>query len=240
MATIHLSNISLPERRFVKSSRVIRLKSRFLKTMKPRGQRIHRRKHVGKPPLNTCFWTNQMGRRTLPGAQTSENNQSWDVTLFHVTDELTDVRRGKRHPKLSWYLRLVVRHKPKVFCTLLCMGKGATLSRFLSHARLGVSLQTHVSIYIYTCTCIYIYIYILERNWKRTCTLVSANLARCLFGGFSFHGLKKLKVGDSWIHSTAQRKEHSKTEFEKRQLEEKSKESETFSGRKFSPAAKDG
>jgi len=29
-----------------------------------------------------------------------------------------------------------------------------------------------------------------------------------LFGGFSFHGLKKLKVGDSSIHSTAQRKEH--------------------------------
>jgi len=36
-----------------------------------------------------------------------------------------------------------------------------------------------------------------------------------LFGGFSFHGLKNLKVGDSSIHSTAQRKEHSKTEFEK-------------------------
>jgi len=39
-----------------------------------------------------------------------------------------------------------------------------------------------------------------------------------LFGGFSFHGLKKLKVGDSWIHSTAQRKEYSKTEFEKREF----------------------
>jgi hypothetical protein len=39
-----------------------------------------------------------------------------------------------------------------------------------------------------------------------------------LFGGFSFHGLKKLKVGDSWIHSTAQGKEHSKTEFEKREF----------------------
>jgi len=39
-----------------------------------------------------------------------------------------------------------------------------------------------------------------------------------LYGGFSFHGLKKLKVGDSWIHSTAQRKEHSKTEFEKREF----------------------
>ena len=39
-----------------------------------------------------------------------------------------------------------------------------------------------------------------------------------LFGGFSFGGLKKLKGGDSWIHSTAQRKEHSKTEFEKREL----------------------
>jgi len=39
-----------------------------------------------------------------------------------------------------------------------------------------------------------------------------------LFGGFSFHGLKKLKVGDSWIHSTAQSKEHSKLEFEKREF----------------------
>jgi len=28
-----------------------------------------------------------------------------------------------------------------------------------------------------------------------------------LFGGFSFRGLKKLKGGDSWIHSTAQRKD---------------------------------
>jgi len=39
-----------------------------------------------------------------------------------------------------------------------------------------------------------------------------------LFGGFSFHDLKKLKVGDSSIHSTAQSKEHSKTEFEKREF----------------------
>ena len=37
-----------------------------------------------------------------------------------------------------------------------------------------------------------------------------------LFGGFSFHGLNNLKMGDSLIHSTAQRKEHSKTEFENR------------------------
>jgi len=57
-----------------------------------------------------------------------------------------------------------------------------------------------------------------------------------LFGGFSFHGLKKLKEGDSWIHSAAQRKEHSKTEFEKREFWEKFEESETFSGSKFSPA----
>jgi len=39
-----------------------------------------------------------------------------------------------------------------------------------------------------------------------------------LFGGFSFHGLKNQKVGDSRIRSTAQRKEHSKTEFEKREF----------------------
>ena len=38
-----------------------------------------------------------------------------------------------------------------------------------------------------------------------------------LFGGSSFRCLKKLKEGDSWIHSTAQRKEHSKTEFEKKE-----------------------
>jgi len=52
-----------------------------------------------------------------------------------------------------------------------------------------------------------------------------------LFEGFSFHGLKKLMVGDSWIHSTAQRKEHSKMEFErkkfeKREFQEKFEESE--------------
>jgi len=56
-----------------------------------------------------------------------------------------------------------------------------------------------------------------------------------LFGGFSFHGFKKLKEGDSWIHSAAQRKEHSKTEFEKREFWEKFEESETLSGSKFSP-----
>ena len=39
-----------------------------------------------------------------------------------------------------------------------------------------------------------------------------------LFGGFFFHCLQKLKGGDSWIHSTAQRKEHSKTEFKKREF----------------------
>ena len=39
-----------------------------------------------------------------------------------------------------------------------------------------------------------------------------------LFGGFSFCGLKNLK---GWIHeSTAQRKEHSKTEFGKKNSEE--------------------
>jgi len=38
------------------------------------------------------------------------------------------------------------------------------------------------------------------------------------------------------MHSTAQRKEHSKTEFEKREFEEKFEESETFSGSKFSRA----
>jgi len=49
-----------------------------------------------------------------------------------------------------------------------------------------------------------------------------------LFGGFSFRGLKKLKGGDSWIHSIAKKKEHSKTEFGKKNSEEKFGESETF------------
>jgi len=55
-----------------------------------------------------------------------------------------------------------------------------------------------------------------------------------LFGGFSFRCLKKLKGGDSWIHSTAQRKEHSKTEFEKKNSENEFGESETFYRSKFS------
>jgi len=49
-------------------------------------------------------------------------------------------------------------------------------------------------------------------------TFTAQMAAPGLVGGFSFHGLKKLKVGDSWIHSTAQRKEHSKMEFEKREF----------------------
>ena len=57
-----------------------------------------------------------------------------------------------------------------------------------------------------------------------------------LFGGFSFHDLKKLNGGDSWIHSTAQRKEHSKTEFGKKDSEKKFGESETFYRGKFSRA----
>jgi len=45
-----------------------------------------------------------------------------------------------------------------------------------------------------------------------------------LFGGFSFRGLKNLKEGDSWFHS----KEHSKTEFRKKNSVKKFGESETF------------
>ena len=45
-----------------------------------------------------------------------------------------------------------------------------------------------------------------------------------IFWGFSFRDLEKLKGGDSWIHS----KEHSKTEFRKKKLEQKFWESETF------------
>jgi len=57
-----------------------------------------------------------------------------------------------------------------------------------------------------------------------------------LFGGFYFRGLKNLKGGESWIHSTAQRKEHSKMEFGKKNSEEKFGESETFYRSKFSRA----
>jgi hypothetical protein len=57
-----------------------------------------------------------------------------------------------------------------------------------------------------------------------------------LFGGFPFRGLKKLKWGDSGIHSTAQRKEHSKTEFGKKNSKKKFGESETVYRSKLSRA----
>ena len=60
--------------------------------------------------------------------------------------------------------------------------------------------------------------------------------AQGLFGGFSFRGLKKLKGGNPWIHSTAQRKEHSKTEFGKKNSEDEFGKSETFYRSKFNPA----
>jgi len=67
-------------------------------------------------------------------------------------------------------------------------------------------------------------------------TSTAQSTAQGLFGGFSFRCLKKLKGGDSWIHSTAQRKEHSKTEFEKKNSENEFGESETFYRSKFSRA----
>jgi len=57
--------------------------------------------------------------------------------------------------------------------------------------------------------------------------------APSLFGGFSLRDLKKLKGRDSWIHSTAQRKEHSKTEFGKKNSENEFEESQTFYRSKF-------
>ena len=54
-----------------------------------------------------------------------------------------------------------------------------------------------------------------------------------LNGGFSFRGLKKLKWGNLSIHSTAQRKEHSKTEFGKKI---DFRQTETFYRSKFSRA----
>ena len=51
-----------------------------------------------------------------------------------------------------------------------------------------------------------------------------------LFRGFSFRGFEELKEGDSWINTTAQRKEpgkeQSKTEFGKKNSEEKFGESD--------------
>jgi len=65
-------------------------------------------------------------------------------------------------------------------------------------------------------------------------TSIAQVTAPGLFGGFSFRGLKKPKGGDH--HSTAQRKEHCKTEFGKKNSEKKFGESETFYRSKFSPA----
>jgi len=67
-------------------------------------------------------------------------------------------------------------------------------------------------------------------------TSTAQSTAPNLFGGFSFRCLKKLKGGDSRIHSTDQRKEHSKTEFEKKNSENEFRESETFYRSKFSRA----
>ena len=65
-----------------------------------------------------------------------------------------------------------------------------------------------------------------QRSYTDTC--FAQVTAPGLFGGFSFRGLNKLKGGNSWIHSTAQRKEHSKTEFGKKNSENEFGESETF------------
>ena len=81
-------------------------------------------------------------------------------------------------------------------------------------------------------------------SWRyRKVTLIPPPLKRppkaslgLLFGGYSFRCLKKLKGGDSWIHSTVQRKEHSKTEFEKKNSENEFGESETFYRSKCSDA----
>ena len=73
-----------------------------------------------------------------------------------------------------------------------------------------------------------------QRSYTDTCT--AQGTTPSLFGGFSFRGLKKPKGGNSWIHSTAQRKEHSKTEFGKKNFENEFGESETFYQSKFSPA----
>jgi len=67
-----------------------------------------------------------------------------------------------------------------------------------------------------------------QRSYTDTCT--AQVTAPGFFGGFSFRGLKKLKGGNSWIHSAAQRKEHSKTEFGKKHSENEFGESETFTG----------
>ena len=67
-------------------------------------------------------------------------------------------------------------------------------------------------------------------------TSTTQSTAPGLFGGFSFRCSKKLKGGDSWIHSTAQRKEHSETELEKKNSKNEFGESKTFYRSKFSRA----
>jgi len=67
-------------------------------------------------------------------------------------------------------------------------------------------------------------------------TLTAQVTAPGLFGGFPFRGLKKLKGGDLWIHSTAQKKERSETKFGQKNSEKKFGESETFYRSKSSPA----
>jgi len=73
-----------------------------------------------------------------------------------------------------------------------------------------------------------------QESYNDTSTTQSA--AQGLFGGFSFRCLKKTQRGESWIHSTAQTKEHSKTEFEKKNSANEFGESETFYRSKFSRA----
>jgi len=67
-------------------------------------------------------------------------------------------------------------------------------------------------------------------------TFTAQSTAPGLFRGFSFRCLKKLKGGDLWIHSAAQRKEHSETEFEKKNSGNEFGESETLYRSKFSRA----
>jgi len=72
-------------------------------------------------------------------------------------------------------------------------------------------------------------------SWGSQKSYIDASSAQVtapgLLGGFSFRGLKKPKGG---IHeSTARRKEHSKTEFGKKNSEKKFGESETFYRSKF-------
>jgi len=105
------------------------------------------------------FWPDHMRRRTLPGVQPLREQIALRFQRRPTsTDAPTDALRGKMNLKPTRGLRIAGRNQLKIFCNLLCMGKDATLSRTLTHARQGDSLiDIRMYIYIYVHTYTYIY-----------------------------------------------------------------------------------